>query len=67
MAYIQTSTRPAVISSPVNPKPATDAAALVAFNSAPAPAAALDLSPAAKAFLGGETSNVPWGNSPVKD
>lgn len=35
-------------------------------SSQPTPAAALDLSPAAKNLLSHGSDNVPWGNSPVR-
>ncbi len=66
MASIQTSRLPIPTTYPVSPKPQASAA-FSPSTAAPAPAAALDLSAAARKFLDAETNNVPWGNSPVRD
>lgn len=65
MTYISSSRLPVLPASLDAAKPAPAPASAAPAETAPA--ASVDLSPAAKDFLGAETNNVPWGNSPVRD
>lgn len=64
MTYISSSRLPVLPDAPDTAKLAPAPAASSPAETAPA--ASVDLSPAAKDFLGAETNNVPWGNSPER-
>ena len=64
MTYISSSHLPVLPAAPEAAKPAPAPAS--SSPSETAPAASVDLSPAAKQFLGAGTNNIIWGSSPER-